>query len=295
MNENKRIADMLGRGKPVLSVEFFPPKDEAGGELIVRTAMEIRESLRPDFVSITYGAGGSTRERTLRYARILKDECGFAVMPHLTCVGSSRGEIAEIVEGYAAEGFCNLMALRGDPPKGQSDFQPHPDGFAYANELVGFLRGRFPGFSMGVAGYPEVHPEAPDAASDIRHLKAKVDAGAAFITTQLFYDNAAFFQFVENCRSAGIKVPIIPGLMPIRSADQARRFCKTLPAELEDALRAAGEDPAALRETGVAWCHRQIRELLDFGVAGVHLYIMNRSGMARDLIDRLRHDGYFTA
>lgn len=295
MSENKRIADMLGRGKPVLSVEFFPPKDEAGGELIVRTAMEIRESLRPDFVSITYGAGGSTRERTLRYARILKDECGFAVMPHLTCVGSSREEIAEIVEGYAAEGFCNLMALRGDPPKGQTDFQPHPDGFAYANELVGFLSGRFPGFSMGVAGYPEVHPEATDAATDIRHLKAKVDAGAAFITTQLFYDNAAFFQFVENCRSAGIRVPIIPGLMPIRSAEQARRFCKTLPAELEDALQAAADEPAALREAGVAWCHRQIRELLDFGAAGIHLYIMNRSGMARDLIERLRQDGYFTA
>ncbi len=295
MTSNRPISDLLVSKNPVLSVEFFPPKDEAGGELIVRTALEIKEQVKPDFVSITYGAGGSTRERTFRYAKLLKDEYGFEVMPHLTCVGSSKEEIREIVSEWQDAGFCNIMALRGDPPKGETEFRPHPDGFHYADELVAFLRDNFSGFSLGVAGYPEVHPEAPDAAADLANLKRKVDAGGSFVTTQLFYDNSYFRSFVDGCRAAGIAVPVLPGLMPIRSATQARRFCKHVPAELDAALEEAGDDKAKVHEIGIDWTCRQIRELLAWGAPGVHLYIMNRSRMAVEVLRRLRAEGLFRA
>lgn len=291
MLNNRPITEFLARERPVLSVEFFPPKDEAGGEQIIAAAKAIRAEVRPDFVSITYGAGGGTRERTVRYANILKNEYGFEVMPHLTCVGSSRDELREIIRDYQASGFCNIMALRGDPPRGETAFTPHPDGLPYAGDLVRLIRQSVAGFSIGVAGYPEVHPEAASAEDDLRHLKAKVEAGASFITTQLFYDNANFLNFVRKCREAGIDVPIIPGLMPIRSASQARRFCTCLPADLEAALDRAGKDPAKTHEVGIDWTYRQISELLDSGVKAFHLYIMNQSGMATEVIRRLRQSG----
>lgn len=291
MLRNRPISEFLSRNRPVLSVEFFPPKDEAGGGQIVAAAREIREHLQPDFVSITYGAGGGTRERTYRYASILKDEYGFEVMPHLTCVGSSRAELLEIIAGYQAAGFCNVMALRGDPPGGESSFTPHPDGLPYARDLVKLIRDNFSGFSIGVAGYPEVHPEALSAEDDLCHLKGKVIAGASFITTQLFYDNGNFLGWVKRCRDAGIDIPIVPGLMPIRSAKQARRFCQHIPAELEAALDAAGDDPEKTCQVGTDWTYRQISELMDAGVKAFHLYIMNRSGMAVDVIRRLRESG----
>jgi methylenetetrahydrofolate reductase (NADPH) len=292
MLKNRPISEFLSRARPVLSVEFFPPKDESGGEQIIAAARALRAELHPDFVSITYGAGGSTRERTARYARILKDAYGFEVMPHLTCVGSSRTELLEIIADYQAAGFCNIMALRGDPPKGEAAFTPHPDGLPHASDLVRLIREHFAGFSIGVAGYPEVHPEAPSAEADLRHLKTKVDAGASFITTQLFYDNAQFMAFLHRCRDADIDVPVIPGLMPIRSARQARRFCRHIPAELEAALEAAGDDPDRTREVGVDWTYRQIAELMDSGLRAFHLYIMNRSGMAVEVVRRLRAAGY---
>lgn len=291
MHQNRPISDLLLRDKPVLSVEFFPPKDEAGGERILRTAEAIREQVHPDFVSITYGAGGSTRERTIRYARILKDDYGFEVMPHLTCVGSSSAEVLELLQEYQDAGFCNIMALRGDPPKGETEFKPHPDGPPYALDLVRLIRQNFSGFSVGVAGYPEVHPEAPSPEADLQFLKAKVDAGATFITTQLFYDTPAFLRFAEGCRQHGIDVPIIPGLMPIRSADQARRFCKHVPAELEAALQKVEDDPAATREVGIDWAVRQITELMDHGFQAFHLYIMNRSRQAAEVMRRLHEAG----
>lgn len=291
MNRNRPITEFLTRDRPVISVEFFPPKDEAGGEQIVAAAQAIRAELKPDFVSITYGAGGGTRERTFRYAGILKDEYKFEVMPHLTCVGSSREDLLEIIESYREAGFCNLMALRGDPPKGETTFKPHPDGLPYAVDLVRLIRGNFSGFSVGVAGYPEVHPEASSPEADRLHLKAKVDAGASFITTQLFYDNAIFLTWVRQCREVGIDVPIIPGLMPIRSAKQARRFCKHIPDELSEALDRAGDDREAIHGVGVDWTVRQIGELMDQGIKAFHLYIMNRSGMATEVIRRLREAG----
>lgn len=292
MYTNRPISEFLSRTRPVLSVEFFPPKDEAGGEQIVKAAKAIREAVNPDFVSITYGAGGGTRERTLRYASILKDEYGFEVMPHLTCVGSSREELKEIIRGYQSQGFCNIMALRGDPPAGVAQFAPHPDGLPHASDLVELIRRNFSGFSIGVAGYPEVHPEAASAAEDLLHLKTKVEAGASFITTQLFYENAHFLDFVDRCHNQGIDVPIIPGLMPIRSARQARRFCQHLPAELEAALERAGDDPEATREVGIDWAWRQISGLMGRGVKAFHLYIMNQSGMAIEVIHRLRASGH---
>ncbi len=295
MLKNRPIGELLARSRPIISVEFFPPKDEAGGAQIVETAQEIREHLHPDFVSITYGAGGTTRERTFRYASILKDEYGFEVMPHLTCVGSSRAELREIIASYQAAGFCNIMALRGDPPRGETEFRPHPDGLPYARDLVELIRQNFAGFSVGVAGYPEVHPESASPEKDLYFLKAKVQAGASFITTQLFYDNANFISFVDKCRSLGMDLPIIPGLMPIRSAKQARRFCRHIPPELELALETAGDDPEATREVGVDWTYRQVANLMDRGFKAFHLYIMNRSGMAVDVIKRLRESGRLQA
>jgi methylenetetrahydrofolate reductase (NADPH) len=287
------IADLLQLGRPLLSVEFFPPKDEAGGAQILAAAAAIQEAVRPDFVSITYGAGGTTRERTLRYAQILKQTYGFAVMPHLTCVGASASELLEIIDGYAALGFRNLMALRGDPPKGETTFHAHPDGLRHASELVALVSRHHPQFSIGVAGYPEVHPEAPNSAADLQFLRHKVGQGAAFITTQLFYDNAGFFQFVADCQAIGIQVPIIPGIMPVRSLEQARRFAKVIPPQLEQRLLAVAGDAQATEQVGMEWAHHQIRELVASGVHGVHLYIMNRSAPTLELVHRLRGDGLF--
>lgn len=292
MFRNRPIGELLAQGRPIISVEFFPPKDEPGGEQIIQAAQEIREHLHPDFVSITYGAGGTTRERTLRYAGILKDTCGFQVMPHLTCVGASREELLEIIRSYEEAGFCNIMALRGDPPKGEKAFVPHPDGLPHASDLVSLIRANFSGFSVGVAGYPEMHPEAPSLEKDLDFLKEKVDAGASFVTTQLFYDNSSFLKFMDLCRKRGIHIPIIPGLMPLRSARQAHRFCQNIPAELEAALDKANGDEDAIHEVGIEWCYRQIAELMDHGIRAFHLYIMNRSGMALEVIKRLRQSGH---
>lgn len=292
MLKSHSIVELLERGDPVVSVEFFPPKDETGGKQILAAAEDIREHLNPGFVSITYGAGGSTRERTLRYGKLLRENYGFEVMPHLTCVGSSYEEIEGLLAEYEAAGFRNIMALRGDPPKGETEFRPHPDGPRYAADLVRLISDKFPQFNLGVAGYPEVHPEAVSQTDDIEYLRRKIAAGGSFITTQLFYDNGNFLDFVKRCRAAGIEVPIIPGLMPLRSAAQVRRFCQHIPAELEAALEAAGDDAAATRAVGVDWTYRQMVELLDSGVLAFHLYIMNRSGMALEVIERLRSNGY---
>lgn len=292
MNRGRAISDILeAKDHPLLSVEFFPPKDDAGGDLIVQTALDLKQQVQPDFVSITYGAGGTTQERTYRYARILRDKYGFEVMPHFTCVGNSKAEVIDLVGQYWKDGFSNLMTLRGDPPKGETDFKPHPDGCHYASELVKLLHENFPDLCMGVAAYPEVHPQAVSPEDDLKYLKRKVDNGASFATTQLFFDNRNYFAFVDKARALGIDAPIIPGLMPIRSAKQARRFCDHIPEELDDMLNKAGDDKAAIHRVGVEWCFRQIQELLEGGAPGVHLYIMNRSKMAIELANRLREAG----
>lgn len=288
------ITAMFRTGRPLVSVEFFPPRTPEGAKLILDTAAALAP-YKPDFVSITYGAGGSTRELTLEYGLILRDKFGFEVMPHLTCVGHSRTELHAVLTRLRDAGFRNLMVLRGDPPKGATTFQPHPDGLRYASELVAFIREHYPMFCLGVGGYPETHPEAASPAADLQHLKTKVDAGADFITTQLFFDNAAYFKFVENCRTLGITVPIVPGIMPALSHPQVEKFtnfCKAkYPVILAGRLKPLLGQEAASEVAGVDWADEQIRELVKRNVPGLHLYIMNRSSSALALFARLQKEG----
>jgi methylenetetrahydrofolate reductase (NADPH) len=277
------LSALFRQGHALRSLEFFPPKDDAGVEALRTTAAALRP-LQPDFVSVTYGAGGTTRERTAQVSDLLRCEFGFTVMPHLTCVGHTRAELGEIADRIHAGGFRNIMALRGDPPKGESAFTPFKDGLRYASDLVGLLKARHGDFCLGVGGYPDKHPEAASPEADLANLKRKVDAGATFITTQLFFDNAAYYRFVEKCRAAGITVPIVPGIMPVLSLKQIQRFtalCGTpLPAALLRRLEVAAENPEVVEIIGVDWALDQIRDLLSHGAPGYHLYIMNRAKSA---------------
>jgi methylenetetrahydrofolate reductase (NADPH) len=283
MSPDRPIAELFGPSRPLRSLEFFPPKDDAGVEALRQTAVALR-SIAPDFVSVTYGAGGSTRERTAQVSALLKNELGFTVMPHLTCVGHSRAELGELADRIHANGFRNIMTLRGDPPKGAAAFLATADGLTHANELVALLKARHPDFCLGVAGYPEKHPEAPDLEADLVALKRKVDAGAAFVTTQLFFDNEAFYGFVRRCRVAGITVPIVPGIMPVLSLKQIQRFTTmcgaSLPEKLVRRLEAAGDQPEVAEAIGIDWALGQIRDLLARGAPGYHLYILNRAKSA---------------
>lgn len=292
MNPSQPV-QFSGSAQPI-SVEFFPPKSEKAAEQLLQAASELR-ALKPDFASITYGAGGSTRSRTLEYARRLQSELGYNIMPHLTCVGHSRDELKAILADFKAAGLSQIMALRGDPPQDAENFTPHPDGLAYANELVDLIQQDYPECTIAVAGYPEKHPQAPDLETDLQNLKRKVDAGASFITTQLFFDNRVYFDFVDRCRATGIEVPILPGLLTLTSLEQARRFCAMcdaqLPQALEQQLTDAGEDPATVEAAGLDWMHTQARELLQNGAPGLHLYLLNRSGIALQLVERLKADG----
>ncbi len=287
------ITAMFRAGRPLVSVEFYPPKTPEGARQILDTAEKLAP-YKPNFVSITYGAGGSTRERTLEYGLILRDRFGFEVMPHLTCVGHSRAELHAVLGRLRDAGFRNLMTLRGDPPKGATEFQPHPDGLRYASELVEFIRKHYPEFCLGVGGYPETHPEATSPEDDLRHLKTKVDAGADFITTQLFFDNAAYFNFVERCRALGITVPIVPGILPALSHAQVQKFtsfCKAAyPAALVAKLEPLAGQEAAAEAAGVDWADTQIRALVEKKVPGLHLYILNRASSALALFARLQNE-----
>lgn len=267
-------------GRPLLSLEFFPPKDETAWTAL-RGAVQAVKPLRPDFVTVTYGAGGSTRRLTTDVCAYLRREGFQPVMPHLTCVGHSRLELEQILREWHGQGYRNIMALRGDPPRGFSQFRPAPNGLSHASELVALIRSEFPDICCGVAGYPESHPESVTPEADIRFLRAKVEAGADFITTQLFFDNALYFDFVRRCRAAGIEKPILPGLLPVISLKQVQRMCTmckaTLPEELRNELERAGGEGEATEQVGIRWAERQIEGLLAGGAPGVHLYILNRS------------------
>jgi len=290
------IKHRLATNDPLFSVEFFPPKSDDSAQQLLLTAEQM-QVYNPDFVSITYGAGGSTRSRTLNYARKLHEDYGYAVMPHLTCVGHSREELKQTIAEFKSAGLKQIMALRGDPPKGETSFVPHPDGLRYANELVQLIREVYPECELGVAGYPEKHPEAPSLEIDLLNLKRKVDAGATFVTTQLFFDNNAYFEFVYNCRRVGITVPILPGLMSVTSYKQALRFCDmcgtSVPTALNEQLIAAGDDEAAVEAIGIKWSYQQAHELLKRGAPGIHLYILNRSGPAIALMKKLQSVGFY--
>ncbi len=278
------ISELLNRRRrPLLSYEFFPPKDDAGFEALKRVVEDLKPT-KPDFVTVTYGAGGSTRERTLEVCRYLQSSGFSPVMHHLTCVGASRADLTAVADQIHSTGIRNIMALRGDPPRGETQFQRHPDGLGNANELVALLKKRHPDFCCGVAAYPEVHQEALSPESDILYLKYKLEAGAAFATTQLFYDNRVFYAFEQKCRAWGIRHPILPGLLPPVSLPQLERMssmCKaSLPPALVKAMKEAGNQGEKAEQAGIDWTVRQIRDLLAHNVPGIHLYVLNRSKAA---------------
>src|SRR3954462_11336996 len=283
MTADRPISELFAQQRPLRSLEFFPPKDDAGVEALRQTATALKR-IAPDFVSVTYGAGGSTRERTAQVSRLLRTETGFTVMPPLTCVGHSRDELYGVADQLHEGGYRNIMTLRGDPPKGQTEFVPYKDGLRYGSDLVALLKARHADFCLGVGGYPERHPEAPSLEVDLVNLKRKVDAGADFITTQLFFDNTVYFRFVEKCRAAGITIPIVPGIMPVLSLKQIQRFTAmcgaTLPAKLITRLEVAAENTDVVETIGIDWALTQIRDLLAQGASGYHLYILNRAKSA---------------
>jgi methylenetetrahydrofolate reductase (NADPH) len=278
------------RGKPVFSFEFFPPKTDAG-EQNLRATLEDLQTLEPDFVSVTYGAGGTTRERTFELTRWIKHDLGIEAMAHLSCVGASRDDVLGTLDKIEAYEIDNVLALRGDPPKGQKDWTPHPGGLRYSTELATLITERYP-FAVGAACFPEVHPEAPDLAHDLHFLKAKVDAGVSFLITQLFFDNELYFSFVEEARAVGIEVPILPGIMPITDVAQIKTItgmCKaSIPQQLLDALERRANDRDAVLQLGVAYATLQCAQLLAGGAPGIHFYTLNRSSATRAILSALR-------
>ena len=273
------IRELLeARRQPLLSLEFYPPKDPLGFG-ILGGSIERMRPVHPDFVTCTYGAGGSSREFSFAAWELLS-RMGFTpVVAHLTCVGASRADLVAQIHRIYDSGIRNIMALRGDPPRGETQFTPAPDGLAHAADLVALVKSLHPDVCCGVAGYPETHPEAPSLAEDLRRLREKTEAGADFINTQLFFDNAAYFRFLDAARAAGIRAPILPGLMPVASVaqlDRALAFSRaTAPAALRAAL--AAPDPAAARSAGIAWLVAQIDGLVAHGAPGIHLYILNQA------------------
>jgi methylenetetrahydrofolate reductase (NADPH) len=275
-----KIVDMFGPGRRVVSFEFFPPKTDSGVDKLYE-AVQLLAPCRPSFVSVTYGAGGSTRDRTIELVTRIKNELDVETMAHLTCVGSSKGDIRKILDRLADAGIENVLALRGDPPKGEDTFVKHEGGFGYANELIAFIKSEGYPFSVGAACYPEGHPETPDLDVDLSNLKRKVDAGAEFLITQLFFDNQDYFAFKRRCRHAGIDLPIVPGLMPVTNVAQIERFTEMcgarIPQELYRRLKIVESDVSAVVATGMYWTSRQAKYLLEGGAPGVHFYTLNKS------------------
>ncbi|WP_038048818.1 methylenetetrahydrofolate reductase [NAD(P)H] [Thermus caliditerrae] len=286
-----KIRDLLReRRGPLFSFEFFPPKTPEGEEALFRTMEELK-GFRPAFVSITYGAMGSTRERSVLWAKRILD-LGLRPLAHLTVAGQSRKEVEGVLERFVAAGVENFLALRGDPPQGERVFRPHPEGFRYAAELVALIRERYgEAVSVGGAAYPEGHPESTSLEADLRHFQAKVEAGLDFAITQLFFNNAHYFGFLERARRVGIEIPILPGIMPVTSYAQLRRFTEvcgaSIPGPLLSQLERHQEDPQAILEIGVEHAARQVAELLQAGVEGVHFYTLNKSPATRMVLERL--------
>jgi len=285
-----RISDVLRSGRPCFSFEFFPPKTDEGARTLFSTIEALRP-LDPAFVSLTYGAGGSTRTRTVDLAKRIQSEIGLTVMSHITCAGSTREELVAIFSDLRQAGVENVLALRGDAPKDGSA----PTGeLHFATDLVGLLRDEFD-FSIGGACYPEVHPEAADAATDLVHLAEKVARGAEFLVSQLFFDNDRYFAFVERARAAGITVPIVPGIMPITDYRQIARFTAmcgaTIPASLRAALEDRIDEPEAVAELGVAYATLQCVDLLERGAPGIHFYTLNKSPATRAVVSAIAAAG----
>jgi methylenetetrahydrofolate reductase (NADPH) len=294
-----KISSLLAKGKPLFSFEFFPPKTDKGFESLFQTIEHLRE-LRPDYVSVTFGAGGSTREKTVELTARIKREIGLEAMAHLTCVAQTRDEIAAILDEHAANGIDNILALRGDPPTGQRAFQATEGGFGYAIELVDFIaRDERWDFCLGVAGYPEGHPECLNRTRDVEHLKAKCDAGGEFIVTQLFFDNADMLRWRDRLAAAGVTAPIIAGIMPITNAKQIKRFVSMCGTKIQHdlllRLEEVEEDEAAVTRIGIDHATHQCEELLREGIGGIHFYTLNKSHATVDIFQNLTGRGALAA
>jgi methylenetetrahydrofolate reductase (NADPH) len=275
-----RIDQVLKQSsKPAVSFEFFPPKTDAGFASLFNTIDELKP-LQPTYVSVTYGAGGSTRQKTVQLVERIQNQLAIRAMAHLTCVGHTADEIGGILDELWKCGIRNVLALRGDPPAGQSSFTPTEGGFAYADQLVSFVKSR-QDFCIGVAGYPEGHPQCLNKTRDMEHLKHKVDNGGCFVITQLFFDNADFYRFRDDARAMGINVPIIAGIMPITNVGQIKRFVSMcgakIPHRLLTKLETAEADPETVARVGVDYAAMQCRDLLFNDVQGLHFYTLNKS------------------
>jgi methylenetetrahydrofolate reductase (NADPH) len=286
-----KITDLLSKSsQPIFSFEFFPPKTEEEMIQLFATIKEVKK-LNPGYVSVTYGAGGATRDRTIEIVKHAKKEIGLESMAHLTCVGHSKSEIKNILDELENSGIENVLALRGDPPQGETHFAPHPDGFKYASELTAFIRASYP-LCIAVAGYPEGHIESQDKETDWDWLRQKIMAGANFIITQLFFDNRDFFAFEKRIREKGVTVPIIPGIMPITNYGQIVRFTQTcgakIPEKVARDLEEIQDDLEAVQRYGVEYATRQCGELIAHGVPGIHFYTLNKSKSTRKIVENLR-------
>ena len=285
-----RISDKLKEIMPVFSFEFFPPKSSEGEDLLMNTIRELKP-LNPGYVSVTYGAGGSTQSKTRDWVRNIQNDFGITAMAHLTCVGADRYQIRSILDDLYADGIRNIMALRGDPPQGQNSFTVKKDGFQYASELIEFIRSTGYDFSIGAAAYPEIHSESISAKQDLINLKKKVDAGSDFLITQLFFDNQKFLNFRDEVQAAGISIPLIPGIMPITAFRQIERFTSmagcSFPDELIDTLTLVQDNPNELLKLSLDFSFSQCEELLKAKVPGIHFYTLNQSKATASILDRL--------
>lgn len=295
----KHIRELLKAAGTTFSFEFFPPKDEAGAARLYDHIVRL-EKLGPSFVSITYGAGGSTRKLTRDLVHKVRDQTGLVTMPHLTCVGHSVGEIDEILEGYAERGIHNILALRGDPPGNDNGFDWSAESFSQAQQLVEHIvrfndrhqASGFKGFEIGVAGFPEGHPGTPNRLKEMEYLKAKIEAGAGFIVTQMFFENRDFFDFCDRCVLSSVKVPVIAGVMPIQSIPGMKRMADLalgmrFPASLLRAVRRTDGSNDAIKRVGVHWATEQCRDLLDHGTSGIHFYTLNQSDATMKIYEAL--------
>jgi len=285
-----RIDELFGREEPVFSFEFFPPKTPEG-EATLFAAIEELQGLDPAYVSVTYGAGGSTRDKTLEIVQRIRDDYGLEAMAHFTCVNSTVAELREQLDRFRDAGVENVLALRGDPPRGATEWTKTEGGFEHSRELVELLNAEYP-FTVAAACFPETHIHATSPEDDLRHLRDKVDAGVSFLVTQLFFDNADYVDFVARARAIGIEVPIVPGIMPITNVAQIKRVAElcgsALPASLTAQLEARADDPEAVIDFGVAYATLQCAELLALGAPGIHFFTLNRSPATRAILSALK-------
>ena len=284
------IAEVLAKPGIHFSFEFFPPKTEKSSSALYQSIKELTP-IQPSYVSVTYGAGGSMRNLTHDLLMRVRKETNLTVVAHLTTIGATRSEISEILQQYADSGINNIMALRGDPPKGSSEFIQPKDGFRYAADLVAFIKKEFPQMGIGVAGFPEGHPETPNRLKEMDYLKAKVDAGADYICTQLFFDNRDYYDFRERCGLAGIEIPIVAGIMPITTRKGMERIAELslgsrIPAKLQRAISRTHDD-GAVAKVGIHWATQQVFDLFDRGVRGIHFYTLNKSKPTLKIYDAL--------